>query len=104
MAVAAERYRVVAWGDIQYDLVLDSGQRGRGAPLWQIAAGDFHSLALKRDGSVFGWGDDSFRQTEIPPILSTAWPWCDPRTLAAGPTRGIMVCEQPGIRLPLPIE
>ena len=31
-----------------------------------IAAGDSHSLALKADGSVVGWGDNHYGQTNIP--------------------------------------
>jgi hypothetical protein len=31
-----------------------------------IAAGDYHSLALKSDGTVVAWGDDSDGQTDVP--------------------------------------
>jgi hypothetical protein len=34
-----------------------------------IAAGDFHTLALRADGSVIGWGDDSYGQTNVPSTL-----------------------------------
>jgi alpha-tubulin suppressor-like RCC1 family protein len=35
-----------------------------------IAAGDVHSLALKADGTVVGWGDNEFGQATIPAGLS----------------------------------
>src|SRR5262249_6912019 len=35
-----------------------------------IAAGEYHSLALKRDGSVVTWGDNSFSQSSVPAGLS----------------------------------
>jgi hypothetical protein len=35
-----------------------------------VAAGGFHSLALKSDGTVIGWGDDSYGQTSPPAGLS----------------------------------
>ena len=31
-----------------------------------IAAGNFHNLALKSDGTVVAWGDNSDGQTNIP--------------------------------------
>ena len=35
-----------------------------------IAAGDYHALALKADGSVVAWGDNSFASAEVPSGLS----------------------------------
>ena len=43
-----------------------------------LAAGERHSLALKPDGTVVGWGDNSSGQSTIPASVSTA------RALAAG--------------------
>ena len=31
-----------------------------------IAAGGWHSLALKADGSIVGWGDNGFGQIDVP--------------------------------------
>jgi hypothetical protein len=31
-----------------------------------VAAGDYHNLALRRDGKVVAWGDDSFGQASVP--------------------------------------
>ena len=31
-----------------------------------IAAGDCHTVALKSDGSVVAWGDNSSGQTDVP--------------------------------------
>jgi YVTN family beta-propeller protein len=35
-----------------------------------VAAGYTHALALQSDGTVVGWGDNSFGETQIPPSLS----------------------------------
>jgi hypothetical protein len=35
-----------------------------------LAAGDWHSLALKADGTVVAWGDDSAGQSDVPPSLT----------------------------------
>jgi len=35
-----------------------------------VAAGEFHSLALRSDGKVIGWGANDFRQLDAPPNLS----------------------------------
>jgi hypothetical protein len=35
-----------------------------------IAAGEYHSLAVKADGTVVAWGDDSQGQSEPPPSLA----------------------------------
>ena len=37
-----------------------------------IAAGSGHGLALLADGSVVGWGDNSYSQTNVPADLSNA--------------------------------
>ncbi len=53
--------RLVAWGDIAYDLTTDSDSR--------ISSGFYHSLALTSDGTVLAWGDNRFNQTNIPDAL-----------------------------------
>ena len=35
-----------------------------------VAAGKDHNLALKADGTVVGWGEDSSGQATVPPGLS----------------------------------
>lgn len=65
---AGELTRLVAWGDISYDLTNDVTQGG--TPVAGIAAGDFHSLALQRNGSIVAWGDDRFGQSELPSLLT----------------------------------
>jgi len=37
-----------------------------------IACAEYHSLALKRDGTVVAWGDGSYGQTQVPPDLTNA--------------------------------
>ena len=66
---AAAANRVVAWGDIHYDLTLNWPAA---ASTTSIAAGDFHSVALDTSGAVTVWGDDRFNQTNLPPALSSA--------------------------------
>ena len=31
-----------------------------------VAAGDYHSLALKADGTVVAWGDNNYGQCTVP--------------------------------------
>jgi len=35
-----------------------------------VAAGDTHVLALRNDGTVIAWGDNSYGQTNVPPNLA----------------------------------
>jgi len=51
--------------------VLTATQLTFSSSVWQIAAGYYFSLALKSDGSVVGWGDNSSGQTTIPAGLTT---------------------------------
>lgn len=37
----------------------------KGNNITQIAAGDYHSLALSKDGKLFAWGDNSFGQLGV---------------------------------------
>lgn len=37
----------------------------KGSKVTQIAAGDYHSLALTKDGRLFAWGDNSFGQLGV---------------------------------------
>ncbi|KAJ5239738.1 hypothetical protein N7468_004357 [Penicillium chermesinum] len=37
----------------------------KGSKITHIAAGDYHSLALSKDGRLFGWGDNSFGQLGV---------------------------------------
>lgn len=63
--------RVVAWGDMKYDLPVSGDMRASGrSALAQVAAGDFHSLVLKGDGAVVAWGDNAFGQTSVPFLVN----------------------------------
>ncbi len=53
--------RLVAWGDLAYDLTTDGYSK--------ISSGFYHSLALKNDGAVLAWTDNRFNQTNIPEAL-----------------------------------
>jgi uncharacterized delta-60 repeat protein len=58
---------VAAWGANaagQCNVPLDLG------PVIAIAAGSYHTLALKEDGSVAAWGQNSSGQCDVPPGLA----------------------------------
>lgn len=58
---------VVAWGDDTYgQTAVPPGLTG----VIDVAAGQFHSLALKSDGTVVAWGRDDHGQATIPPGLT----------------------------------
>ena len=50
-----------------------------------IAAGAWHNLALRADGTILTWGDDSRAQCEAPPTLR------DPVAIAAGGYHGLAI-------------
>ena len=64
---------VVGWGDTNDD---NGNYAGETVPpiglayATTIAAGGYHSLALNRDGTVIGWGDNGYGQSIIPLGLS----------------------------------
>ena len=62
---ATNASRVVAWGDLDYDLAIVPSRPASGS-VAGISAGDFHSLLLRGDGTLTAWGDDRFGQTSIP--------------------------------------
>jgi alpha-tubulin suppressor-like RCC1 family protein len=43
----------------------------RGVKVTQIAAGDYHSLALDKDGRIFGFGDNSTGQLGTEPVVGS---------------------------------
>ena len=58
---------MVAWGWDDYGQTdVPAGLSGVTA----IAAGQYHSLALKSDGTVVAWGDNTYGQTTVPAGLS----------------------------------
>ncbi len=64
---------VVAWGQILVfngSEYVDTSPPGGLTGIKAIAAGRNHSLALKTDGMVAGWGDNSLGQAAPPPGLS----------------------------------
>ncbi|HEY5912433.1 MAG TPA: immunoglobulin domain-containing protein [Verrucomicrobiae bacterium] len=59
--------QVVAWGGNRYgEATVPAGLTNVVA----IAAGNFHNLALRSDGTVAVWGDRSYGQTNVPAGLS----------------------------------
>lgn len=61
------RWTFVAWGNNDYNqtnLPPDLND------VIAIAAGDYHNLALKGDGTVVAWGYNEFAQTNVPFGLS----------------------------------
>jgi Regulator of chromosome condensation (RCC1) repeat len=73
--------RIIAWGDVNYDVVASNSTSGpHGPPVAQISAGNFHSVALSGEGNVLIWGDNRFGQTTMPGILQN----CRTAEIAAG--------------------
>jgi uncharacterized protein YjbI with pentapeptide repeats len=54
---------VVDWGDVNYGLTNIPPTASR---VVSVAAGSFHTLALRSDGRVIAWGDNSLGQTNVP--------------------------------------
>ena len=50
-----------------------------------IAAGTYHSLALKNDGTVVGWGDNYYGQTTVPATVSNVV------AIAAGDNQSLVI-------------
>jgi alpha-tubulin suppressor-like RCC1 family protein len=59
---------VLAWGNNQYGAtaVPASAESGVSA----IAAGRFHTVALKHDGTLVAWGDYCCSQMDVPPVAA----------------------------------
>ena len=58
---------ILAWGDDsagQLDLPIGT------TDIVALAAGEDHTLALRRNGTVVAWGDNSLGQNDVPPSLS----------------------------------
>ncbi len=55
--------RIVAWGDIAYDITADNYA--------QVSSGFYHTLLIRNDGMVVAWGDDRFNQTNLPEALKS---------------------------------
>jgi hypothetical protein len=82
---------VVAWGNnrLRSDDGADGTDRRRG-----LAGGGFHSLALKADGTVVAWGDNSAGATTVPAGLRGGL------GLAAGYAIGLVLRDSSGDRVP----
>lgn len=48
----------------------EAAQMGNTSRTVKIAAGGYHSLALKSDGTVVAWGENAFGQTDVPSGLN----------------------------------
>jgi len=58
---------VTAWGeDSDGDTIVPPGL----ANVVAVAAGDFHNLALKSDGTIVAWGNNDYGQTNVPAGLT----------------------------------
>lgn len=63
---------VYVWGSDNEDKVLtvpDSVKEGlKGKKVTDVAAGDRHILVATEDNEIYGWGNNSFEQTKMPPM------------------------------------
>jgi len=57
-----------------------------------VAAGDGHILALRSDGTVFGWGQNNYGQANVPPDITYAV------RISAGSTHSIALLDDGTIR------
>ena len=67
------RGALVAWGENTAGTATTTGQTNVPPDLTNVvavAAGDFCGLALRADGTVVAWGDNSYGQTNVPPDLT----------------------------------
>ena len=60
--VQAGSGRIVVWGDDNYGMYAAPS----GHDFTQVAGGQFHSLALRADGSLAGWGWGQWGATQVP--------------------------------------
>src|SRR3990172_5438455 len=58
-ATAQQKGKIVGWGSQVVGVDLDGG-------FIAVAAGEYHSLGLKADGSIAAWGQDWYGQCDIP--------------------------------------
>ena len=60
------------WGKNNEDNVMkmpdDIKEKLDGKKIKDVAAGDRHILVATEDNEVYGWGNDSFQQTKLPPM------------------------------------
>lgn len=74
-AEAISRTSIVAWGRYEEgQLAVPTGLTNAKA----LAAGIYHTVALKEDGTVAAWGDNSYGQTTVPANLANV------KAIAAG--------------------
>ncbi len=62
-----------------------------------IAAGELHSVALRNDGTVIAWGDNSYGQTNVPPALSSV------KMIAAGGDHTLAAIFSPLVQYPVDV-
>ena len=55
--------RLVAWGDMNFNQMVDSATVREGS-VTGIAAGSFHNVMIQRTGVVTAWGDNTFGQVQ----------------------------------------
>ncbi len=60
--------RVVAWGNVEVPEAYNVPDGLTGVVA--IAAGGWHSLALKQDGTVVAWGENNQGECDVPSDLS----------------------------------
>lgn len=71
----SEEDNLYYWGKNNEDDVLkmpeDIEKKLEGKEIAHVAAGDKHIVVATSDDEIYGWGNDSFNQTQLPPMSET---------------------------------
>lgn len=63
------------WGKNNEDDVMkmpeDIEEKLEGKEIAHVAAGDKHIIVSTKDNEIYGWGNDSFKQSEVPPMAES---------------------------------
>lgn len=92
---------VYYWGKDNEDNVLempdDIKEKIEGKKIKDVTAGDRHILIATEDEEVYGWGNDSFQQTSLPPMQESTIKSEGVKKLGAGVQYSVILTEKNNI-------
>lgn len=92
---------VYYWGKDNEDNVLempdDIKEKTQGKKIKDVTAGDRHILIATEDNEVYGWGNDSFQQTTLPPMQESTVKEEKVKKLGAGVQYSVILTEKNNI-------